>query len=131
MKITDEQFERIKETINTTIHELVMACQHCENDEIDSACDCLVTCQSNLDAVANQLVAHDSSAAPADATPEPASPWRTSDDPPMAVLDAEGRIARVKSSDDIAWLKSVLAWPHNQKAVTRAAQARLNRLAKR
>ena len=68
MKITDEQFEEIRTTINTTIHELVMACHHAEEDEIDEALDCLVTCQSNIESVTTQLVPHDSANSPAGTT---------------------------------------------------------------
>ena len=56
MKLSDQDFTAIKETINTTIHELVMACHHAENDEIDEAQNCLMTCHGNLENVAQELI---------------------------------------------------------------------------
>jgi predicted RecB family endonuclease len=55
MKLSDQQFEAVKESINNTIHELVMACHHAEEDEIESAQECLMTCQGNLETVAAAL----------------------------------------------------------------------------
>ena len=56
MKLSDKQFETLKSSINTTIHELVMACHHAEEDDIESAQNCLMTCQGNLEEVAAKLV---------------------------------------------------------------------------
>ncbi len=54
-KISDKEFEAMKALINTTIHELVFACHHMEDDEIESAQDALITAQGNLATVETQL----------------------------------------------------------------------------
>jgi hypothetical protein len=59
MPISDQKFEELKAVINTTIHELVAVCSHMEDNEIEDACQCLMTCQGNLDRVAEELVKHE------------------------------------------------------------------------
>lgn len=62
------------------------------------------------------------------------NPWRTpsswSSTGFSQYIDAETRIGRIKTSSDVAWLRSVLAWPDNQVSVRVAAERRLRKLAK-
>ena len=60
--LTDREFEDIKRLINATIHELVMACHHAEEDQLEEAQNALMTAQGNLDRVAEGLVNDPSSA---------------------------------------------------------------------
>lgn len=57
MKLTDDQFEAIKASLNNAIHELVFAVQHASDDNLEDAATCLVTAQSTIEGVAEQLVA--------------------------------------------------------------------------
>jgi hypothetical protein len=59
MKLTDEQFEAIKTSLNQAIHELVFAVHHAEEDRLDDAATCLVTAQGTIESVAEQLVTAD------------------------------------------------------------------------
>ncbi len=56
-KLSDEKFEALKTTLNQTIHELVFVAHHLDEDNLDSAQDCLVTSQANLETVAEELAA--------------------------------------------------------------------------
>jgi stress response protein SCP2 len=56
MKLSDEQLEAIKASLNNAIHELVFAVQHASQDDFDDAATCLVTAQSTIESVAEQLV---------------------------------------------------------------------------
>lgn len=47
--ISDKEFEAMKSLLNTTIHELVFAAHHMEEDA-------LMTAQGNLDQIAEELV---------------------------------------------------------------------------
>lgn len=53
--LTDKEFEEIRSRLNTAIHEIVFACQFAEDDQLDSAGDCLVTAQATIETVAEQL----------------------------------------------------------------------------
>lgn len=53
--ISDSEFESMKVTLNSAIHELVFAVQHMDNDEVESAQDSLVTASMNIEEVANKL----------------------------------------------------------------------------
>lgn len=44
--------------------------------------------------------------------------------------DADSRLARVKASTDVAWLRSVLAHRDTQRTVVLAAERRLRKLAR-
>jgi len=48
----------------------------------------------------------------------------------MEHCDAESRIAEIKRSEDVAWLRLVLAWKDSQISVRVAAQRRLRKLSK-
>jgi ADP-heptose:LPS heptosyltransferase len=54
-KITDEQFATLADQLNTTIHELVFAIQHAENDELEDAANCLATAQMTINQVADVI----------------------------------------------------------------------------
>lgn len=53
--IPDADFETMKSSINQTIHELVFVSHHLENDAPESAAQCLMTAQSNLEDLANKI----------------------------------------------------------------------------
>lgn len=55
MKLTDAQFEDIQRRLNTAIHEIVYACKHAEDDNLDDACTALVTAQETLSAVNEEI----------------------------------------------------------------------------
>ena len=59
MKLSDGQFESIKDRLNSAIHELVFAVQHAEDDNLDDAATCLVTAQGTIEEVNNELVAQE------------------------------------------------------------------------
>lgn len=54
-KMTDEQFEAFKGSVNETIHELVFAVQYADNDEVEEALNCLMTASGTLERVAEDL----------------------------------------------------------------------------
>jgi hypothetical protein len=58
MPLTNEQHEEIERSINATIHELVFAQQHIDQDDFDDASTLLVQCQMNLDRLNEIIVAH-------------------------------------------------------------------------
>lgn len=47
----------------------------------------------------------------------------------VTTCEAQSRLAKIKESTDIAWLRQVLAWADNQLAVRLAAERRLRKLA--
>lgn len=54
-RLSDAEFEALKSTINQTIHELVFACQHLDQDDLEDAQQCLMTAQGNLERVGEKL----------------------------------------------------------------------------
>jgi hypothetical protein len=54
--LTDKEYESIEQRMNSAIHEIVFACKHAEDDELEEASDCLMTAQSVLDGVAQEIV---------------------------------------------------------------------------
>lgn len=56
MHLNFSQLEEIERNINATIHELVFAQQHAEQDDYDDASTCLVQCQMNIERVNEMLV---------------------------------------------------------------------------
>lgn len=53
--LTDAEFEAFKGRLNSAIHELVFACQHLDQDDLDDALTCMVTAGSTIEAVANEV----------------------------------------------------------------------------
>ncbi len=53
--LTDAEFEAIKARLNDTIHELVFAVQHLDQDDLDDALTCLVTAQGIIEAVSEEI----------------------------------------------------------------------------
>lgn len=53
--LTDAEFEAIKARLNDTIHELVFAVQHLEQDDFDDALTCLTTAGGTLDSVSEEI----------------------------------------------------------------------------
>lgn len=56
MKLTDQEFEALKASLNNAIHEIVVTCQHLENDHFAQAAQALMTAQDTLDRVADEIV---------------------------------------------------------------------------
>lgn len=56
MKLTDAEFESMKTRLNAAIHEIVIACQFAEQDDLDDACTSLATAQGTIEEVADELV---------------------------------------------------------------------------
>jgi hypothetical protein len=56
MKLTEVEIEAMKASLNNAIHELVFACQHMDQDDMEDAAVCLMTAQGTIESVANQLV---------------------------------------------------------------------------
>jgi hypothetical protein len=56
MKLTEAEIEAIRASLNNAIHELVFACQHLDQDDMEDASVCLMTAQGTIESVANQLV---------------------------------------------------------------------------
>jgi len=54
-RVKDTDYERMKSSLNSAIHELVFACQHLENDEVGDAAQCLMTAQGTTDLVAQAV----------------------------------------------------------------------------
>lgn len=54
-KIPDAKFEELKASMNAAIHEVVFACAHLEQDELDDAAQGLMTAQDTLDRVAEAI----------------------------------------------------------------------------
>lgn len=55
-QITDQQFEALKASLNSAIHELVFAVKHLEEDQLEEASSSLMTAQGTIDTVAQQVV---------------------------------------------------------------------------
>lgn len=53
--LTDAEYEWQKSRLNSAIHELVFACQHLAQDDLDDALTCLVTAGSTIEAVADEV----------------------------------------------------------------------------
>ena len=60
--IDDITWERIEHTINCSIHELVYALHHIEDDQFDEAQNCLTTVGMNVDTIQEQLLKHQEAA---------------------------------------------------------------------
>jgi hypothetical protein len=58
--IPDSEFERLKATLNETIHELVFAVKFMEDDQIEEAQNALLTASSNVNTVAEELLKYES-----------------------------------------------------------------------
>jgi hypothetical protein len=56
MKLTEAEINEIRASLNNAIHELVFACQHLDQDDMEDAAVCLMTDQGTIESVANQLV---------------------------------------------------------------------------
>jgi hypothetical protein len=56
MKLTDAEIEEMKASLNNAIHELVFACQHLDQDDMEDASVCLMTAQGTIETVANRVV---------------------------------------------------------------------------
>lgn len=56
MSLTDEQIERLRSSLNNAIHELVFACQHIDQGDIEDAEQCLTTAQGTIEQVGESLV---------------------------------------------------------------------------
>jgi hypothetical protein len=56
MKLTDQEFEAHKASLNSAIHELVFAVKHLDDDNVDDALTCLTTAQGTIEAVAEACV---------------------------------------------------------------------------
>jgi hypothetical protein len=59
MNLPDQTFDELHHLVNATIHELVMACKHAEDDQVEDAMQVLMTCQGNLDRAAELLLPFD------------------------------------------------------------------------
>jgi len=57
MRLSDAKFEELKGRLNNAIHEIVFACHHLEDDQLDDAATCLVTAQATVENVAEEVVA--------------------------------------------------------------------------
>lgn len=57
MKLTDAEAQEIERQLNTAIHEIVFACQHVQQDDLDDASNALMTAQGTIEEVANLIVA--------------------------------------------------------------------------
>jgi len=57
--------------------------------------------------------------------------WDQKNYPGCWTCDAADRVSRIKVSQDIAWLKRVLAWRDNQITVRLAAERRLRVLSRK
>lgn len=55
MPLSDAEFEAIKTRLNDTIHELVFAMQHLDQDDLDDALTCLTTAQGTIEAVSEEI----------------------------------------------------------------------------
>lgn len=56
-KINDALHAEVERQLNLTIHELVFAIKHSDDDQVDDACNCLITAQSNIERIAVALAA--------------------------------------------------------------------------
>lgn len=54
-RLTEAEFEAAKASLNNAIHELVFACQHLDQDDLEDAAQCLMTAQGTIEAVANKV----------------------------------------------------------------------------
>lgn len=54
--LTDQEYEAHKSSLNNAIHELVFACQHIEQADLDDAANCLMTAQGTIEQVAEAIV---------------------------------------------------------------------------
>jgi predicted RecB family endonuclease len=55
--ISDDLFGEISATLNTSIHELVYAHHHLENDDIESSLDALTLVASNVESIQQKIIA--------------------------------------------------------------------------
>ncbi len=55
--LSDRRFRAFQRVANVTIHELVYACHHAEDDQLEAAWDSLITATGNLDEL-QTLLAH-------------------------------------------------------------------------
>jgi hypothetical protein len=59
------------------------------------------------------------------------NPWlipSLATDGEVMICDSESRLAHIRESHNLTWLRQVIAWPDNQLSVRRAALARFNKL---
>lgn len=56
-RISNTEHAEIERLCNCAIHEIVFAVQHSDQDDVDDACQCLMTAQGNLERVAEMLSA--------------------------------------------------------------------------
>lgn len=54
--LTNDEFESVKRRLNAAIHEIVFACHHAEEDNLEDAANCLMTAQGVLEEVAREIV---------------------------------------------------------------------------
>jgi DNA-binding MurR/RpiR family transcriptional regulator len=54
--VSDAKLESFKASLNASIHELVFACQHLDQDDLEDAANCLMTAQATIESVAGEIV---------------------------------------------------------------------------
>ena len=56
-QISDAKYEELKARLNNAIHEIVFACHHLEDDQLDDTATCLCMAQHTICNVADEIVA--------------------------------------------------------------------------
>jgi hypothetical protein len=56
VNVPDAKFEALKGRLNSAIHELVFACQHLEQNDLDDAANCLMTAHGTIESVNLEIV---------------------------------------------------------------------------
>lgn len=56
LRVPDAVHARIEDLCNKAIHELVFACQHSDQDDVEDACHCLIQAQMNIEQANTLLV---------------------------------------------------------------------------
>lgn len=59
VKLSDAEFDGLKAQVNSAIHELVFACQHLEQGDLDDALTCITTAQGTIEAVAVEIASRE------------------------------------------------------------------------
>lgn len=56
-QLSETELEGFRASLNASIHEIVFACQHMDQGDWDDAANCLMTAQSTIESVGEQIVA--------------------------------------------------------------------------